>query len=150
MNSDGSCSPRTKIKKDFDVLWENLSRDDRMCLIFNLLEGDIFNKLKDLTKRGEDVLKCDSYNMTLLHHASFSKNVDIVKKLIYIGCSVDCRDSEGRTSLHIAAQNKNYSILYHLIKNTKNCNIKDHFGKKYIDYLPLFQKILFSIFEKLV
>ena len=54
-----------------------------------------------------------------------SRNVRAAMKLLEAGATVEGKDNEGRTVLHLAAQHGHVKLLDMLIKNNANVNDRD-------------------------
>jgi len=133
MTDGNSKIPHSKANVgEFLNLWKSLNDAKQRTLLFNMLEGDLVEKLHNLAINGVDLVHCDDDGSNLLHHASYSNNPDVIKCLIYLGCEVDRADAKGMTPLHIASANGNMHSLKILLEHSKRWLIKDKFGKTFI------------------
>ena len=72
---------------------------------------------------------CDPNDGVSLHTACYCGNLSMVKTLIECGASVDDKDFNGNTSLHLAVKNGNYQIAQLLLKDFKsNTSVKDKYA----------------------
>ncbi len=133
MTDGNSKIPHSKANVgEFLNLWKSLNDAKQRTLLFNMLEGDLVEKLHNLAINGVDLVHCDDDGSNLLHHASYSNNSDVIKCLIYLGCEVDKSDAKGMTPLHIASANGNLHSLKILLEHSKRWFIKDKMGKTFV------------------
>lgn len=144
--SDGN-SKIPHSKKDVDeflILWKTLNDKEKKTLLFNMLEGDLVNKLHHLARQGVDLVHCEADGTNLLHHAAYSDNSEVIKCLMYIGCEVERKDENGRTPLHIASENGNLHVLKILLENSKHWFTKDKDGNTFLKVAN--QDLIFKIY----
>ena len=65
----------------------------------------------------------ERYNMTLLHDAVNSGNLDIAKILISYGADINARDGQGRSVLQEALRNRKFDITELLIECGAECGV---------------------------
>jgi ankyrin repeat protein len=155
MTEGNSKIPNSKTNVcEFLNLWKSLNDAKQRTLLFNMLEGDIVDKLHNLAIQGVDLIHCDKDGSNLLHHAAYSDNPDVIKFLIYLGCEVDGKDDKGMTPIHIASANGNIHSLKILLEHSKHWLIKNKSGKTFIgvaykdSLLKIYILIISTFFKK--
>ncbi|PWA77331.1 ankyrin repeat domain-containing protein 2a [Artemisia annua] len=77
----------------------------------------------------QNPIATDSEHVDSLLEAARYNDLDDVKSLAAIGVSLDSKDAEGRTALHMASANGNVDIVNYLISNKVDvnaCNVEDN------------------------
>ncbi|CAI2352450.1 unnamed protein product [Caenorhabditis sp. 36 PRJEB53466] len=86
--------------------------------------------------------------MTALHIAVAARNLDAVKLLIELECSIDLVDNEQRTPLHYAAEHGYPEIVEYLLSEGARNSTRDHIGATPAHYAAQFTveclKIIFK------
>lgn len=83
-----------------------------------------------------DVLDGSKINDSTLHWACSFGHTDVAKVLISHGFDVNIANSDGQTSLHIAAKNLNYELVELLLLEGANTDFSDVSGKTALESLP--------------
>lgn len=78
--------------------------------------------------RNRDYLPTTTQLATAMHLAAYFDLLDVTRKLISAGGSVDCVDATGMTPLSWATQRNHLDIITLLLANGANPNIKDNRG----------------------
>jgi ankyrin repeat protein len=65
----------------------------------------------------------------LLHDATISKNIIVLKELIAFGVNINEKNANGDTALHVAARDNNSEVVKILAEQGANLNEKDNRGK---------------------
>lgn len=87
--------------------------------------------------------------MTALHIAVAARNLDAVRLLIELGCSVDLVDTEQRTPLHYAAEHGYPEIVQYLLSKGARNSTRDNIGATPAHYAAQFSvECLKIIFEE--
>jgi ankyrin repeat protein len=89
------------------------------------------NNLKELDKilKGKkEIFAIRPYLQSLLLHASFENNIQIVEYLIKKGFDVNEKDYNGYAPIHACAENNYADLAELLLKNGANPDLKDNFG----------------------
>lgn len=72
----------------------------------------------------------DNAGWTPLHYASFEGYADICTQLVESGAKIDECDNEGKTALHLAAQEGRDSVIEALLSIHNGCvDLRAHDGK---------------------
>eukprot|EP00126_Sphaerothecum_destruens_P013034 Sdes_comp22309_c0_seq1m20785 len=97
-----------------NILQNRESKSRKTAFHFACEEGDldIFSLLDPSSTFSEDsILEWKDYEQkTALHLSCFYGHVECVQKLIQFGVSIDTCDSNGDTSLHLAAEKGHLNI----------------------------------------
>lgn len=83
-------------------------------------------------------LRRDTFGRTLLHNAAMVGNYPLVVKRLEIGIDPHDQDKLGRTPLHYALTNCNYSVAELLMQNMSNYDARDETGSTAFDYAPIY------------
>jgi len=96
------------IRKSFFLL--------KMCSneVYYACRRGILKQLKQLIEKGANVDVKDGYDYTLLHHAIYGENLEIVKYLIELGVDLDFPNFWGDTAFDYACLIGNLEIIEYL------------------------------------
>ena len=83
-------------------------------------------------------LRRDFSGRSLLHDAARIGDYRLVAKRLNIGIDPHDQDRLGRTSLHYALINRNYSVAELLMQNMSNYDARDETGSTAFDYAPIY------------
>eukprot|EP01113_Clastostelium_recurvatum_P034566 TRINITY_DN4704_c0_g1_i3.p1 TRINITY_DN4704_c0_g1~~TRINITY_DN4704_c0_g1_i3.p1 ORF type:complete len:975 (-),score=243.49 TRINITY_DN4704_c0_g1_i3:78-3002(-) len=90
---------------------------------------------KLIKKKPEFLQHKDKYERTLLHVASETNHVEIIKILVEKGASVSAHDKAGWTPLHSSSQGGHYAALSVLLRKGANANALNSEGTAALSYL---------------
>ena len=144
-------SPETPLDENHkQALQYVLSSNEIKKYFFEEANAGETDTIKELVKLGFDINSKNDLNETALHNIiknnAFkayinyeNKPIDIieemVKTLLDLGIDVNAANGNGETPLHAASLNCNQENILMLIKAGAQTNLKNKFGKTYIDYL---------------
>ncbi|KAL9119256.1 MAG: hypothetical protein Q9187_004192 [Circinaria calcarea] len=84
------------------------------------------------------LLRRDSSGRTLLHDAARTGNHPFAVKRLEVGLDPHDQDKLGRTPLHYALANCNYSVAEVLMQKMSNYEARDETGSTAFDYAPIY------------
>ena len=120
----GNTSLHISVQKDYtETTQKNLADSESEHL-------KIFQLILDCAKQrgiGDYVLRVNNFNKNALHCAIEMNYNKIVQILLDNGADLDCKDGDGKNSMHLAAENDDFEMALVLIK-IKKIQIK----KKYL------------------
>lgn len=110
---------------------------DYTKLLFSAVNKNNIGAVQGLLDKGADIngALTDS-GMTPLMLAIFQRHNEITRYMILRGANLDVIDWDGRTALHIAAQNTDVRIMEMLMAYGAKQDVKDKSGHLPADYLP--------------
>lgn len=79
---------------------------------------------------------------SLLHEATFSENINVLKILLKEGLSIDSQNINGETPLHYAVKNAEFAMIDALLKLGAKIDAKDKGGLTPFDYAITEEKLL--------
>lgn len=77
--------------------------------------------------------KQDSEGLAAIHWACDNGSVEMVKRLLALGCDVDLKDGEGLTPLAYAVINDYRDLALYLVKQGADIHAKDNSGESVLD-----------------
>lgn len=101
---------------------------DEVELLFEAIEYNNIEKVKQLLDSGLSVNVKDNDDMTPLHVATYKGYTDIVELLIERHADVNTQDYKGWTPLHYAAYNAKSNCIKILLKAGADNKIKNNIG----------------------
>jgi ankyrin repeat protein len=105
-------------------------------MLFLAVSYNDSNAIKALLERGANINTIDSKSSyTPLMAAALECKINAVGYLLIRGANPNIKNKNGRTALHLSIINKCPEILKDLILAGANIDIKDHYGKKPLDYV---------------
>lgn len=104
--------------------------------------------IKKLLLSGISIETMDENEDTALHWAVNFNSLESVEELIKLGGDIDKQNKQGETPLHIAFKNANYNIIYLLLSEDAQLDIKNFNEQLPIDLLP--NKVEGEIKEKIL
>ena len=90
------------------VMWSNISPSDH----------DV-DTIRFFLDRGADVDTVDNNHSTLLHRASYKKNVKVAQLLLERGANINAQNEDGRTPLHQVLVKSKYDAGPHFVDTLK-------------------------------
>lgn len=102
--------------------------------------------LEALINEDKDIVNAfDIDHRTLLHHATFRRNEDVMKLLLDKGADVNAEDSIKRTPLHYAASNATEKVVTLLLNNKANVSAKDFEARTPLFYAARFNGAIVNL-----
>lgn len=97
----------------------NCKTDDGRTPFWIAVENDLQEIAEYLLDEGADPHQKGGYSYPI-HEAVRNGNIDILKKLLDLGISIDCETEEGKTPLWIAVEREHQEIAQYLISKVAN------------------------------
>jgi ankyrin repeat protein len=104
--------------------------------IFDAIQKDDLDKLRQLIDAGANVNEKNDYGSTPLHYATeITTNIDIFKYLVSQRADINAKNHDDSTPLHYAAKKtmNNVFIMKYLISQGADVNAKDRYGRTPLD-----------------
>jgi ankyrin repeat protein len=103
---------------------------DAESMLFNAIEADDLNAVKELLEKGVEVSARDDRGQTPLMFAAWMSNTpEIVQLLLDKGAEIEARDEGGETPLSFATRNSSTpEIVTLLLENGAEVNVKSNLG----------------------
>lgn len=110
---------------------------DYTKLLFSAVDKNNIGAVQSLLEKGADIngAVTDS-GMNALMLSVFKRHNELMRYLVVKGANVNQTDLDGRTALHIAAQNIDVRNMDFLMTYGADSTVRDKSGKTAIDYLP--------------
>ena len=93
------------------------------------------DKLKDIIENEGNVHVTDEYENTLVHSAAKHNHYKLIWYLRKKDASLDSKNKDGDTPLHIACKNHSINSVRELLKYASNSRVKNLEGKTPFSYL---------------
>ncbi|MDF2940463.1 MAG: ankyrin repeat-containing protein [Gammaproteobacteria bacterium] len=127
------------------------------AILYAISQGDT-GAVKALLKQGVDPNLSDEQGSSLLHKAVLTKNVELVKTLLYIksGININAQDAQGNTAFMLAIAQGSAELLNFLVQNEVDLSLSNHKGQTAVDIaqnkglIPLAKSIQRQINTKLL
>ena len=103
----------------------NALREDHCTPLLMATYWNNYMAVRLFTETGVDTDIQDE-RFAALHISAIKGFVDIAQLLIEAGCNVNLQNSSGKTSLHLAVQNKHKHLTEILLENQADVNIRDN------------------------
>jgi len=88
-----------------------MQKQNIVNLFFTLPHNlEIWNLLNISFEKGAHINSKTKYNKTLLHFASESGNLELVKIFIENGADINAKTNDGETPLHFATESRNFNL----------------------------------------
>lgn len=118
-----------------------------MSLFDYVSEGNS-KKVKELIENGANVNETNEHGSSVLRHAVFNQNFDIIKLLIEKGADVNARDQNGDFLLNDAVGKENLKVIEFLIEKGAKVNEKNEDGTSVLLNAVFFQN--FDVIKLLI
>ncbi|MDR2823963.1 MAG: ankyrin repeat domain-containing protein [Prevotellaceae bacterium] len=116
--------------------FQYLPYDNNETIIIKAVKKGDLKKVKNLIQAEPNLINtCENYNQSLLHIATRSPNIEILKLLISKNADVNIKDNENWTPLVIAALNNNKEAIIYLgvngaeLPSQKDAILPSHYEK---------------------
>lgn len=122
------------LKRCFGINKNTCSSNAKHCSVIELVKTGDIQKLKELQDVESIKCACDEMKWTMLHHAAYYGNFEMLSFLISIGCDVRAQDICGRSPMHIAAREGYTDAIRLFLHNSASINERDVIGWTLLHY----------------
>ncbi len=117
-----------------DISEQNLNGTTALHIAVNHRDIDIL----DFLLKNKINIKFKDNNNSLFHFVNGfdqEKNIKVLKMLLNYGVDINIQNQTGKSALHIAAHAGKLNMIYFLIDNDINVDLKDVYGNDFLSYI---------------